>query len=89
MPARLTGNWYNILLDPNEITPRCEWSVPADRLAACDEHRARAAQAPLTLKLPNVRALPTYLMRATVGRLNLSDEHSRWSSAGGYPLPEM
>jgi hypothetical protein len=44
-PHALASNWYKILLDPNVVTPHSEWSVPADRLVACDEQLARAAVA--------------------------------------------
>jgi hypothetical protein len=42
------SSWYKIWLDPNEVTAHSEWSVPADRLVACDEQLARAARASLT-----------------------------------------
>ena len=46
-PHAFASGWYKIWLDPNEVTPHPEWSVPGDWLVACDE-QAWAAQASLT-----------------------------------------
>ena len=47
-PHPFASNWYKVWLDPNEVTAHFEWSVPADRLTACDAHLARAAVASFT-----------------------------------------
>jgi hypothetical protein len=36
-PHAFARGWYKIRLDPNDITPHKDWSVPGDRLVRCDD----------------------------------------------------
>lgn len=36
-PHALAKGWYKVRLDPNEITPHEDWSVPGDRLVRCGD----------------------------------------------------
>jgi hypothetical protein len=36
-PHALAKGWYKVRLDPNEITPHEDWSIPGERLVRYDE----------------------------------------------------
>ncbi len=36
-PHAFAKGWYKVRLEPNDVTPHQDWSVPGDRLVRCKD----------------------------------------------------